>query len=126
MRLVAQILLSNTQRVYNKKEGMMTAEEILRSAAMTRLLLTACATSGSMGEGQNSQSCTVADSRDESAVICYRCLVPNRTALWSRARRVLVSFSFLLCQAGFLYSTVSSHEAPMISMCRLAVLTYVT
>lgn len=44
MRLVAQILLSNTQRVCNKKEGMMTAEEILQSAAMTRLLLTACAT----------------------------------------------------------------------------------
>lgn len=31
MRPVAQILLSNTQRVCNKKEGMMTAEEILRA-----------------------------------------------------------------------------------------------
>lgn len=119
MRLVAQILLFSTQRVCNKKEGMMTVEEILQPAAMTRLLLTACATSGSMEEGQNSQACTVtvvADSHDESAVICYRCLVPNGTA----------SFSFLLWQAGFLYSTVSSHEAPMISVCRLAVLTQVT
>lgn len=112
MRLVAQILLSNTQRVCNKKAGRMTAEEILRSAAMTRLLLTACATSGSIGEGQNSQSCTVtvvADSRDESAVIWYHCLVSNRTALWSGARRVLVSFSFLLCQVGlFIFHLIIS------------------
>lgn len=101
MRLVAQILLSNTQRVCDKKEGMMAAEEILRSAAMTRLLLTACSTSGSIGEGQDLQPCAVtvvADSHDESAVIRYRCLVSNGTALWSGARPVLPSSSLLLCQ----------------------------
>lgn len=90
----------------------MAAEEILRSAAMTRLLLTACATSGSIGEGQDLQPCAVtvvADSHDESAVIRYRCLVSNRTALWSGARPVLPSSSLLLCQpALFLFHLIIS------------------
>lgn len=98
----------------------MTAEEILRPASMTRLLLTACATSGSVGEGQNPQPCAatvVANGHDESAVICYSCLVSNRTALWSGVRRAPISFGFLLCQfESFFYSTLSSHEAPMISV----------
>lgn len=95
----------------------MTVEEILRSAAMTPLLLTDCATSGSVGKGQNSQSCTVmmvADSHDESAVICYRFLVSNRAALWSGARRDFVFFSFLLFQAGlfivYLIASRGSHD----------------
>lgn len=66
MRLVAQILLSNTQRDCNKKEGMMTAEEILQSAAINPLLLTNCATSGSIGKGQDSQPCTVTVVADKS------------------------------------------------------------
>lgn len=86
---------------------------------MTRLLLTACATSGCVGEGQNPRSSAatvVANGHGESAVIRYSCLASNGTA----PRPVPPSFGFQPCQSEhffffFLNSTSSSHEAPTTS-----------
>lgn len=121
MRLVAQILLSNTQRVCIKEGRDDDGKEIVWSAAMARLLLTACATSGSIEKGQNLQPCTVtmvADSQDESAVIRYRRLVSNRAALSSGARRLLVSFSSLPCQEGLFIVHLIISWGSMSSVCR--------